>query len=252
MEILKYRGRPIPVAKIPFSIEPGKEIVAKPAPVIENIKPIIVDRETIPIIKPVKGILDNEIRVEMGETFLIVCPSKAFNTLYCFSCSILPCMLAGKNIFIISHRLTEEEINKSINDSAEKIGLSKEIVDKTLKGIRFMSPINLTTEELLHEVSNIITKYRPEVLIMHGTDVLDNIIYNVNTLSKYYINLAKMVNKYGVLLILMTSKTHPDIHSFKESISNTVVELSHVTMENGMKLVHIVRIYRVGMNHIRS
>lgn len=161
-------------------------------------------------------------------------------------------MLAGKNIFIISHRLTEEEINKSINDSAEKIGLSKEIVDKTLKGIRFMSPINLTTEELLHEVSNIITKYRPEVLIMHGTDVLDNIIYNVNTLSKYYINLAKMVNKYGVLLILITSKTHPDIHSFKESISNTVVELSHVTMENGMKLVHIVRIYRVGMNHIRS
>lgn len=90
MEILKYRGRPIPVAKIPFSIEPGKEIVAKPAPVIENIKPIIVDRETIPIIKPVKGILDNEIRVEMGETFLIVCPLKHLTHFIAFHVQYFP------------------------------------------------------------------------------------------------------------------------------------------------------------------
>ncbi len=246
MEILKFRGRPIPMARIPFSIDPSKGIVAKPAPIIENIKPVIKKKETITIVKPVKGIIDNEIGVRLGETSLIVCPSKAFNTLYCFSFSILPCILAGKNMFIISHRLMEEELIKGINDNAEKIGLSEEIIDKTILGMKFLPPVNFTTEELLYEINNVIREYRPEVLIIHGTDTLDGVVHDVNVLSKYYINLTKMINKYGVLLILMTSKTYQDIHPFKESISSTVVELSYVSLENGIKLVPVARIYRVG------
>ena len=245
LEMVKLRGAPIPAARIPFVIQSGAGIIAKPPPRPSPKRTGTIGRKYV-LVPPTEGIFDEGLYALPGETHLATCPSVQSSIKYCIVISVLPYLAHNVKFMVVSHKSSRELIKEIIEKTMEELGLSKELVRKADYIVETIIPTDMTLDEVLFDLYNLIRKHRPEVVIVHGTEVLDNLVYDVKELSQYYFNLSNMASAMGIILVLAASKTFHEIHLFKESLACLIVELSYETKKGTPYTVPVLRVWRIG------
>ncbi|MEM1542758.1 MAG: ATPase domain-containing protein [Ignisphaera sp.] len=226
MEIRKARGAPIRMALFPFQIVEGRGLRIFVPPVL---KEITVPKKCYHFLSPVLTNVFEE--VCSGEVILTIM-SPYIDTLYPLILVFDIAIANNLKLLFMSYKYSVDELQNAILKNMTRFGLSSNVIEEFCrKRIVFdaVNPYTFSLEELLMGKLDLVDSYKPDILTIHGLEMLKPIIdENPYRFFSLLANLILYLKKMGVVTFLMLSDLSKETTRMFAKLSDTIIRLLYI------------------------
>ena len=224
MEIRKFRGAPLTIAELPFSIKEKEGLTVFTPIKLEDVPPIRKDRKLFPPCKALERVMPN---LYLGSSVLVAVPPYARSLKY----EVIPIIALGflnnLSIGIISYRYSQNEIIDFVREASEQLGIPWKIGTKMLKFAKGINPTAFSPEELLHVENSLISEANPEMIVFHAPEAVTMSSASPTYYRLLYNQLLKLRSK-GILVVRLMSVVHEESFLRQATLAETVIRVNYV------------------------
>jgi len=228
--VKKVRGSRAPSWRLPFRIMDGHGIKVSLPVNVEEVSPPSTDVIPMPC-RTLSEAVGNFCR---GCLMLVSYPPDG----RCHECVYLPVALMialGRlKAAVVSFRMSSSEIRHATTLTLERTGLDKRLANKLIIHAVGVNPALLGLENILEICEDILRNHYPDVLVLHGTEILDFLYGESGKLASTLYNLVIRTKLKGSGLIILYGKTHGSTYEALSALSNIVLRLEYVRKENAV------------------
>ncbi len=224
MEIRKFRGAPLTIAELPFSIKEGEGLVVFAPLKLENVPPVKKERKLKVPCKALERVIPN---IYPGTSILLAFPPHARSLLY----EVIPIMaitiLNDLGMGVISYRYSRNEILDYIRMASNYLGIPPEEGIKYLEFAMGLNPTAFSLEELMHLENSIIMKRRPDIIVFHSPEA----IMMASEPQGYYrilYNQLLRLRSEGIITVRLISVINEEVFLRQSTLAETVIRVNYV------------------------
>jgi len=226
--VKKVRGGRTPSWGIPFRIVDGHGIKVLVPVNVEEVTPSCDDT----ISPPCKTLGDVVGSLCRGCSMLVAYPPDG----RCLECIYLPValMLALNRLksVVISFKSSSSEIRCAALRTLRRVGLDEHLANELIIHAVGINPVTLGLEGILEVCEDTLRNYYPDVLILHGIEVLDFLYRRSERLALVLYNLLMHAKLRGTSVVILYGKTHGNLYEALSALSSIVLRLEYVREGN--------------------
>jgi hypothetical protein len=157
----------------------------------------------------------------------------------CHECIYLPValMIALRKlkVAVISFRVSSSEIRRAATYALRGVGLDEGLADELVVHAVGINPALLGLEDVLEICDDVLRNYYPDVLVLHGAEMLDFLYGGSGRLASTLYNLVMRARLRGSSLIILYGKTHGSTYDALSALSSMVLRLEYVREGNTVR-----------------
>ncbi len=231
MRLRKIRGHEIDGADIPFRIVPGKGLkVFNPVEIKPlGLKQVEVFRTSCSEIDAATGGL------RRGDLMLIAYPPDWKSLRYVYMPLALMIKSSRLRTCVISFKLPSNEVRSLIARSLMSAGLSEDEADRLIIYSIGINPALSGLDEILQSCTYVVRDYRPDLLVLHGLEVLDLIHGEGSRLPAVLYGIAFSARSSGTSVAALMARLSGTGYESLAALSTLIIRLEYVRTEEGVK-----------------
>ncbi len=235
MEIRKFRGAPLTIAELPFSIKEREGLIVFTPLKLENVPPIRKERKLKPPCKALERVIPN---LYPGTSILLAVPPHARSLLYEVIPLIAITVLNDLRMGVISYRYSKNEILDYIRMASNYLGIPSEKGIKYIKFARGINPTAFSPEELLHLENYIIVKKRPDIVVFHSPEA---VIMSSDSQTYYRLlyNQLLRLRSEGIITVRLTSVINEESFLRQATLAETVIRVNYAKKGSSVRYSEI-------------
>ena len=234
LEIRKARGSPLSIVEFPFEIIEGVGLkILKPSRLSEIAESQIYIKPPCSIMYKTLGLLSKT------DNVFITYPVNARPT-DIVAVIILSFIMSGFKVLFFSYKYSENVVFNIVDKIAKKLSVDRNTlysqIDKKVK-IVSINPFVYSLNKLQFIEFKIIEEFKPDVVVYHGTEILDEI---AKTNPQYLIDYYDKINRFktkGIMSLIAKSKTDDQLYNFKATIADVIFEFDIEDTKTDRKFV---------------
>ncbi len=157
----------------------------------------------------------------------------------CHECIYLPVALMialGRlKAAVVSFRVSSSEIRHAATHALRSIGLDERLANELVIHAVGINPVLLGLEDILEVCDDVLRNYYPDVLVLHGAEMLDFLYGGSGRLASTLYNLVMRARLRGSSVIILYGKTHGSTYEALSALSSIVLRLEYVRGESTVK-----------------
>lgn len=229
--IRKVRGNRAPSRGLPFRIVEGHGIKVSVPVDVEEVSPPSSD--VIPL--PCRALSEAAGSLCRGCLMLVSYPPDG----RCHECVYLPVALMialGRlKAAVVSFRVSSGEVRHATARALRSVGLDERLADELVIHAVGINPALSGPEDILEICDDVLRSYCPDVLILHGAEMLDFLYGGSGRLASALYNLAMRARLRGSSVIVLYGKTHGNTYEELSALSSIVLRLEYVRDGSAVK-----------------
>ncbi len=230
IEFRKFRGAPLNVSEVPFSIREQKGIQVFAPITLENVPP---PKRDVAYYFPCTA-LERAIRkVYPGTTVLIATPPHARSARLGVTPFIALSVLNDLTMGIISYRYSSEELKWYISLIAGHLGIPSEEVIKRLKFAEGINPTAYSLEELLYKENELIDKHKPNMVFFHAPELIVDYVDDLQRYRRLLYNQLLFTKVNNIITFRYVSPSDERHFMLQASVSDIVFRITYRKTEGG-------------------
>lgn len=234
LEIRKARGSPLSIVEFPFDIIEGAGIeILKPSRLSEIAESQIYIKPPCSIIYDTLGLLSKT------DNIFITYPVNARPT-DIVAVMILSFIMGGFKVLFFSYKYSENVVFNIVDKIAKTLAVNREALYKQIDNnvkIVSLNPFVYSLSKLQFIEFKIIEEFKPDVVVYHGTEILDEI---AKTNPQYLIDYYDKINRFkskGIMSLVAKSKIDDQLYNFKATIADVIFEFDIEDTKTDRKFV---------------
>ena len=229
--IKKVRGNRTPSWGLPFRVVDGHGI--------KVLVPVDMEEASLPssdaISLPCRALSEAAGSLCRGCLMLVSYPPDG----RCHECIYLPVALMialGRlKAAVVSFRISSSEIRRAATHALRSVGLDERLANELVIHAVGINPALLGLEDILEICDDVLRNYYPDVLVLHGAEMLDFLYGGSGRLVSTLYNLVMRARLRGSSVIILYGKTHGSTYEALSALSSIVLRLEYVREENTVK-----------------
>ena len=242
--VKKVRGSRAPSWRLPFRIVDGHGIRVFVPVNVEEVSPPSSDA----ILMPCKALSNAVGNLCKGCLMLISYPPDG----RCHECVYLPVALMialGRlKVAVVSFRISSSEIRYATARALRRVGLDERLANELIVHAVGVNPALLGLEDVLAYLEDVLRNHYPDVLILHGAEILDFLYGGSARLASTLYNLVMRARLRGSSLVILYGKTHGSTYEALSALSSIVLRLEYTREGSSM----VPRLYAWGSGKAAS
>lgn len=225
MEFRKFRGAPLTIAEVPFSIREKEGLTVFVPRQLESVPPPRTERKIVP---PCKALERSLHELYPGSSVLLVSPSYARSVYLEVIPVVATAIVNGLTIGVISYKYSRSELLRYLDYTAKRLGIPFESIMNRVKFLEGINPTAFSIEELMHIENRLLNNTRPDVVIFHSPE---HILLTNEEKATYYrllYNQLLLLRGLGILTVRMTSYINEEDFSAQAAQSEAVIRISYI------------------------
>jgi len=229
--VKKVRGNRVPSWSLPFRIVDGLGIKVTVPIDVEEVT--LTSGEVIPL--PCSVLNEVAGGLCRGCLMLVSYPPDG----RCHKCVYLPVMLmvalGNLKTAIVSFRKSSNEMRGAVTRVLTNVGLDEDLANELIIYTAGANPVLLGLNDILELLDDILRNHYPDVLILHGVEVLDFLYEGSGRITPLLYNLAIRARKQGSSIIIFYGRTHGSTYEVLSALSSIVLRLEYVREGESVK-----------------
>ncbi len=227
--VKKVRGSRVPSWGLPFRIVNGYGIKVLSIPVnIEKVSPPSSDV----IHMPCRVLSDTAGNLHKGCLMLVSYPPDG----RCHECVYLPVALmialSRLKVAVVSFRISSSEIKYATAQALKRVRLDERLANELVVHAVGVNPALLGLDDVLGICDDVLRNHCPDILVLHGTEILDFLYGGSGKLASTLYNLAMRARLRGSSLVILYGKNHGSTYEALSALSSIVLRLEYVREGN--------------------
>ncbi len=242
LEIRKARGSPLSIVEFPFEIIEGRGIeILKPSRLSEIAESQIYIKPPCSIMADTLGLLSKT------DNIFVTYPVNARPT-DIVAVIILSFIMSEFKVLFFSYKYSENVVFNIVDKIAKKLSIDRDTLYSHIYNkvkIVSINPFVYSLNKLQFIEFKIIEEFKPDVVVYHGTEILDEI---AKTNPQYLIDYYDKINRFkskGIMSLVAKSKTDDQLYLYKATIADVIFEFDIEDTPTDRKFV--LYLWRRGM-----
>ncbi|WFO76048.1 AAA family ATPase [Desulfurococcaceae archaeon MEX13E-LK6-19] len=239
LEIRKIRGAPLDIAEVPYQIA-EKQGIRLFFPVIpKELKPPLIEE---PLHFGLPTLDDTLGPIYKGSVIVIAYPPHIRPLTH--AGGLIASLIVNNKLktVIVSYKYSDKEIKKIIESTFKKYGYLDELM-KYIAGIHTLNPTAMSFQEVFFREDKIIEELNPDVVVIHGFDVIFRIVeFSGTGLDRLYsllYNRLLRLKSEGRIVVFFIPKLGGKFVETLSSLADVTFTIDYKIEENKIKPVII-------------
>lgn len=252
MEIRKMRGAPVNVAEIPFAIREGEGIRVFVPPILQEANVVDLTKTYKLPCRLLKEVFGGH--YHPGAVVSIITPPDGRFPVLAFIPMLRTVIDYDLKVSMVSFRYTAKEAIHYFTEAMKDLGLG-EFVDKIRKQVVSsvgVNPSGYSIEELIHILLDIINESKPDVLFLHGVEMLFLTFENIQRPFLYLFNVLQHNKSLGITTVMYSTYVNDNVLVMLKNLSDIVFEETYdYEKQNYGVLKPLTYVWKVGRRPYR-
>lgn len=222
--IKKLRGGHTPSRGLPFRIVEGQGIKVSVPVGVED-----VSRSFDDVIRMPCRTLSNAVGdLCRGCLMLVSYPPDGRCHEYVYLPVALMIAMEGLKAVVVSFRMSSSEVRRVMTDALKRVGLDEHLANELVIHAVGINPTTLGLEDILDACEDTLRNHYPDVLILHGAEILDFLYNGSGKLISTLYNLAMLAKLRGSSVVVLYGRTRGSTYEALSALSSIVFRLEYV------------------------
>lgn len=231
IEFRKFRGAPLNVSEVPFSIREEKGIQVFAPITLESVPP---PKRDVTYYFPCTALERAVKEIYPGTTILIATPPHARSATLGLYPLIALSVLNDLDFGVISYRYSSEEIKWYITLIANHLGVPCDEILKRLKFAEGLNPTAYSLEELLYKENELIEKYKPNMVLFHAPELIVDYVDNLQRYRRLLYNQLLFTKVNNIITFRYISPSDERHFMLQASVSDVIFRINYRRAEGGV------------------